>query len=89
MRVFRPVALVGYPPSDGSSEQYDGLEAVPVTVRLTEIVDALEMQFDEFSSFLDPDTGHVETVSHVLLREAEESADDEEPDLLIAYLMTL
>ena len=54
---------------------------MPATVRLNDIVDALEMQFDESSSFLDRDTGHVETVSQVLLREAEESGDDEEPDL--------
>ena len=53
---------------------------MPATVRLNDIVDALEMQFDESSSFLDLDTGQVETVSHVLLREAEESGD-EEPDL--------
>jgi Uncharacterised protein family (UPF0158) len=53
------------------------------TVRLNDLVDALEMQFDESSSFLDRDTGQVETVSHVLLREAEESGDDEEPDLPI------
>ena len=39
------------------------------------------MQFDESSSFLDPDTGQVETVSDVLLREAEESGDGEETDL--------
>jgi hypothetical protein len=54
---------------------------MPAAVRLSDIVDALEMQFDESSSFLDRDTGQVETVSHVLLREAEESGDDEEPDL--------
>jgi hypothetical protein len=53
---------------------------MPATVRLNDIVDALEMQFDESSSFLDLDTGQVETVSHVLLREAEETGD-EEPDL--------
>jgi hypothetical protein len=52
---------------------------MPATVRLNEIVDALEMQLDESSSFLNLDTGQVETVSHVLLREAEESGD-EEPD---------
>jgi hypothetical protein len=46
---------------------------MPATVRLNDIVDALEMQFDESCSFLDRDTGQVETVSHVLLREAEES----------------
>jgi len=54
---------------------------MPVTVRLSDIVDALEMQFDESSSFLDRDTGQVQTVSHDLLSEAEESGDDEEPDL--------
>jgi len=50
------------------------------TVRLNDIVDALEMQFDESSSFLDLDTGRIETVSHALLREAEEFGDAE-PDL--------
>jgi hypothetical protein len=54
---------------------------MPATVRLNDIVDALEMQFDESSSFLDRDTGQVEIVSHVLLREAEESGDAEEPEL--------
>jgi len=39
------------------------------------------MQFDESSSFLDRDTGRVETVSHDLVREAEESDGDEELDL--------
>ena len=53
---------------------------MPATVRLKDIVDALEMQFDESSAFLDLDTGQVETVSHALLREAEDSGD-EEPDL--------
>ncbi len=51
------------------------------TVRLSDIFDALEMQFDESSSFLDLDTGQVETVSCDLLREAEETADGEGPDL--------
>lgn len=41
------------------------------TVRLKDIADALEMQFDESSSFLDLDTGRVETVSNDLLREGE------------------
>jgi hypothetical protein len=54
---------------------------MPATVRLSDIVDALEMQFDESSSFLDLDTGQVETVSLDLLRAAEESDDEEEPDL--------
>jgi len=51
------------------------------TVRLTDIVDALEMQFDESPNFLDLDTGEVVTISTDLLREAEESGDDDEPDL--------
>ena len=50
------------------------------TVLLKDIVDALEMQFDESSSFLDLDTGQVETVSRDLLNEAEEPGE-EEPDL--------
>jgi hypothetical protein len=54
---------------------------MPATVRLNDIVDALEMQFDESSSYLDLDSSHVETISDDLLREAEESGDDEEPDL--------
>jgi hypothetical protein len=52
-----------------------------LTVQLKDIVEALEMQFDEASSFLDLDTGKVETVSKDLLSEAEESDDDEQPDL--------
>ena len=48
------------------------------TVLLKDIIDALEMQFDE-SSFLDLDTGRVETVSNDLLGEADESVG-EEPD---------
>ena len=51
-----------------------------ITVLLKDIIDALEMQFDEPSSFLDLDTGRVETVSDDLLREAGESVA-EEPDL--------
>lgn len=60
--------------------QYDGLEAMPATVRLNDIVDALEMQFDESPSYLDLDTGQVVNVSEDLLREAVEPGD-EEPDL--------
>jgi len=33
--------------------QYDGLGAMPATVHLNDIVDALQMQFDESSSFWD------------------------------------
>jgi hypothetical protein len=52
-----------------------------MTARLSDIVDALEMQFDELSSFLDRETGQVETLSNDLLHEAEESGDDEGQDL--------
>jgi len=51
------------------------------TIRLSDIVDALEMQPDEYASFLDLDSGEIETVSHSLLGQAEES-DGEEPELL-------
>ena len=54
---------------------------MPAIALLKDIVDALEMQSDEFASFLDLDSGQVETVSLDLLRKAEESDDDEEPDL--------
>jgi hypothetical protein len=55
---------------------------MPAIVRLQDIVEALEMQFDEHSSFVDLDTGKVETVSQELLEEVEEESDDaEEPDL--------
>ena len=50
------------------------------TVRLDDIVEALEMQFDESASYLDLDTGQVVTVSKDLLRAAEDPSD-EEPDL--------
>jgi hypothetical protein len=63
-----PNAAVGWPRSHAP------------TVHLNDIVDALEMQFDDSSSFLDRETGQVATVSHVLLRKAEESGD-EKPDL--------
>jgi uncharacterized protein UPF0158 len=54
---------------------------MPATVLLQDIIDALEMQIEEHSSYLDLDTGQVETVSHDLLRQAEERGDDEEPRL--------
>jgi hypothetical protein len=54
---------------------------MPATVLLQDVVDALETQFDEYLSFVDLDTGEVETVSRHLLGEAEESDDEEEPDL--------
>src|ERR1019366_3180843 len=52
-----------------------------VTVQLKDIVDALEMQFDEHLSYLDLDSGKVETVSKDLLSEAEESGADDALDL--------
>jgi hypothetical protein len=51
------------------------------TVLLKDIVDALEMVSDELPSFLDLDTGQVETVHRELLGQAEECGDDDEPDL--------
>ena len=69
------------PRCGGIREQYDDFEAMPAKVRLNDIVDALEMQMDEFSSFLDLDAGQVETVSRDLLRKAEECDDGEAPDL--------
>jgi hypothetical protein len=54
---------------------------MPATVRLKDIVEALEIQSDDFLSFLDLDTGQVQTVSRELVSEAEESPNDEELDL--------
>jgi hypothetical protein len=51
-------------------------KAMPATVRLSDIVDALEAQFDESRSFLDLDSGEVETVSLDLLSEAEDGEED-------------
>jgi hypothetical protein len=52
------IAIIGshFPPgiidsSGAQNRQYDDLEATPATVRPEDIVDALEMQFDESSSF--------------------------------------
>ena len=53
---------------------------MPATVQLSDIIDALEMLFEESLSYLDVDAGQVVTVSEDLLREAEEHGD-EEPDL--------
>jgi hypothetical protein len=47
------------------------------TVLLQDIVDALEMQLDESSSFLDLNTGRVETVSNDFLGEPDESVGEE------------
>jgi hypothetical protein len=52
------------------------------TVKLKDIVEALEMQVEESIYFVNPDTGEVELVSQDLLSEAEVFGDgDEEPDL--------
>jgi hypothetical protein len=55
---------------------------MPPRVRLNDIVDALEMQFDELTSILDLDTGQVVTLPDSMLGKAEECGDDEEPELL-------
>ena len=52
---------------------------MPITVSLREIIDALEMQFDELSNYLDQETGEVCSVSHDTLSLAE-SGDS--PDAL-------
>ena len=50
---------------------------MPATVLLKDIVDELEMQFDEWPSFVDLDTGEVHSVSQDLLREAEDSENED------------
>ena len=56
----------GYPPSDGNTEQYDDFEAMPATVRLNDIVDAQEMQFDESCSLLHRDTQRTPCISELV-----------------------
>jgi hypothetical protein len=51
------------------------------TVKISEIVDALSMMFDEMPQFLDLDTGEVWPIHAELLSEVEEYEDDEMPDL--------
>jgi hypothetical protein len=55
----------------GIKERYDHLEGMPAPACLDDIIEALELQMDDASSFLDRETGMVETVSGELLREAE------------------
>jgi hypothetical protein len=50
---------------------------MPATVHLSDIIDTLEMQFEESLSYLDLDAGQVVTVSEDLLGEAEEHGDEE------------
>jgi len=55
---------------------------MPATVLLKDIVETLEIQFDERPSFVDLDTGQVETVAQDLLRDAEDAeSEDEELDI--------
>jgi hypothetical protein len=57
-------------------------EPMSATVKLKDIIEALEELSDEFTYFVDPDSGEVKPVSKDLLRDAEEfEDDDEEPDL--------
>jgi hypothetical protein len=51
------------------------------TVELAKIVDALQMMFDEWRSYLNLETGEVEEVSTEMLSMAEETDEDEEPEL--------
>jgi len=51
-------------------------------VKLQDVIDALDMQPDEYSAYLDLDSGEVESVSLELLNQAGESGEGEEPDLL-------
>jgi hypothetical protein len=57
------------------------IREMPATARLNDIIDALERQLDESSSFLDRDTGRVETFSDDLLQQAEEPGETGQPDL--------
>jgi hypothetical protein len=50
---------------------------MPATVQLRDIIDALEMQFEESVPYLDLDTGQVVTVSEDLRSKAEEDGDEE------------
>jgi len=52
---------------------------MPNTIRVQEIIDALQMQFDEQLQFLDLDSGEVEIVSKQVLNETE--ASDEMSDV--------
>jgi hypothetical protein len=55
---------------------------MPAAVSLKDIVEALEMQSDERPSFVDLETGEVETVDRDLLHSAEEAeSQDEELDI--------
>jgi hypothetical protein len=61
--------VLNYPFTAAAKAEYHDGKAMPTTVRLHDIVEVLEAQFDEFSSYLDLDTGQVESISNELLRE--------------------
>src|SRR5438093_9173263 len=50
-----------------------------MTVNIKDIVDALEMQFDEYDNYLDTETGEVYPVSHDALSRAEEPDPEDDP----------
>ena len=53
---------------------------MPAVVLLKKIVDAFETQSDEYLSFVNVDTGQVETLPIELLSQAEEGDPDDDPD---------
>ena len=53
---------------------------MPATVLLKDIVEELEIQFDERPSFVDLDTGEVVTISQDLLHDAESPEEEDEDD---------
>jgi hypothetical protein len=62
---------------------YYDVEKMPATVLLKDIVEELEVQFDELPSFVDLDSGEVVSVSQDLLRDAEDAeSEDEALDIL-------
>lgn len=58
------------------------IEKMPATVLLKDIVEQLEIQFDERPAFVDLATGEVHSVSQGLLHDAENAeSEDEELDI--------
>ena len=61
-----------------------------VTVSLQELIDSMEMQFDEYLVYVDPKTGEVEQVQYALLSDLEEGkiegdpSDEDDDELKIA-----
>ena len=50
---------------------------MPATAKLNDIIEALDLQLEEFGSVFDCETGKVETFSFDLLHKAEDSNDDD------------